>query len=167
MLKLHKEIQTDGSYVPSWTLKLQVISTDEDITPCIFVHRYIPKNPATNKIYYDFQGVAYYDELTEVKDYVEDKKHTGLVRKSCIDKKFSCRDDLDEFLNTVLQDIQRLLMQIASLKTVMCEELSITENDIISIPVDNESCSAEVQDCRVDTEETESIVLSFNGKITK
>lgn len=167
MLKIHKEILTDGSYVPSFTLRLQVMSTDGDLTPCIFVHQYVPKNPMTKKVSYDFQSVAYYDELTEVKDYVEDKKHVGLVRKSCVEKSFVCREDLDSFMTTVLHDIQRLLTQISSRKTEQCEELTITDSSIVSVPVD---CGEESdKDCNesVDTPETESIVLSFDGKITK
>lgn len=164
MIKLHKEILTDNSYVPSFTLRLQVTETEGDLTPCIFVHQYIPKNPMTNKVSYDFQSVAYYDELTEVKDYVEDKKHVGLVRKSCVEKRFSTKESLDEFLAIVLHDIQRLLTQISTTGPDTCEELTVTADSVVTKPAD--MLDEGVSDTCVDTQQTESIVLTFDGKLT-
>ena len=167
MIKIHKEIISDKSYVPSFTLKLQVVSTAEGVTPCIFVHEYIPKNPMTGSISYDFMNVAYFDELTEVKDYVTDKKHVCLIRKSCIDKKFSNMTELNEFLAIVTHDIQRLLNQINTQTVDQCEVLAITENSVASTLVDYDDTEDIIDTPNENKQEVESIVISFDGKLNK
>lgn len=165
---LHKEISTDSSYVPSFTLKLTVSETSDGVTPCIFVHEYIPKNPGTGRIYYDFTNVAYFDELSEVKDYVTDKRNVCLIRRSCIEKSFKSYDDLTEFLNTVVRDVQRLIQQLStSYTTDDCETITITRDSKVT-----ESCGhtdADSSDIEYDSDSTttEAIVLSFDGKLTK
>lgn len=167
---LHKEVSTDGTYVPSFTLKLSVSETSEGLTPCIFVHEYIPKNPGTGKVSYDFCNVAYYDELTEVKDYVEDKKHSCLVRRSCIIKSFRTYDELTEFLTTVQHDVQRLIQQLSTLYVSgECELINVTSDAIVTVDCpDNEDVSdlpGESDDS--DVARSDAIVLSFDGKLKK
>ena len=159
---LHKEIQTDSTYIPSFTLRLTVTSTSGGITPCIFVHEYIPKNPNTGKVSYDFLNVAYYDELTEVRDYVEDKKRSGKVRRSCIIKSFSNQDSLDEFLSIVTHDVQRLLQQLNSIYTTdSCETITITPTSAISSDCDTDYKN----DNGSDSTAAEAIVLTFSGEL--
>ena len=159
---VHKEVLTDTSYVPGFTLKLTVSETSVGVTPCIFVHEYIPKNPYTGKISYEFSNVAYYDELTEVKDYVTDKRNSCLLRRSCIEKRFQSYEQLQQFLSTVTKDIQRLIQQLSSVYSLEdCESITITKDTTSVAP-----CSSASDDDAVATGNAEAIVLSFDGKTT-
>lgn len=170
-ITLHKEVSTDMSHAPSFTLQLAV--TDAvGITPCIFVHDYIPRSPITGEISYDFTNVAYLDELTEIADFVEDKNHKISVRKSRIDKSFSSFDALTEFLDIVYKDIRRLLTQVKTVTILTpCEDVEITAESMSVTPVacDSGSDDSVVEDgdsqSGGETAGTESIVLSYNGKL--
>ena len=165
-ITLHQEILSDSSYVPSVTLKLSVSTVSGGISPCIFVHEYIPKNPNTVKAAYDFTNVAYYDELSTVKDYVSTRHATCLVRLSSICKSFPNRAELDSFLNTVLSDIQRLLTQLETQNTAGCNTLEVTSNSIVDSPcADIEADLPPADNAVVETSGGKSIVISFDGTV--
>jgi hypothetical protein len=160
-ISIHSTITTDGTYVPSYRLKLTVDRTFDGLTPCIFVHEYCPKNPNTGSHSFSFTNVAYYDELTEVKDYVVDKRSAGLVRKSCLEKSFSSMDSLHEFRNTVYEDVMRLIRQWETQQVVGCEQTTITADSSSTIPCDD---SVEGDS---DSNSDDVVVLSFDGSVTK
>ena len=163
-IKIHKTVETDGTYVPSFTLKMSVTSA-VGVTPCIFVHEYTPKSPY-NESKLDFMNVAYYDELTEVPDYLQYRNRSCLIRKSELEKRFSDREALQSFLSTVSHDIQRLIQQAeTTTATGECEDLTFTADNV----------SAEIAQC-LDREQdqivedntpqtaSDTIILSFDGK---
>lgn len=159
-ITIHSTIYTDGTYVPSYRLKLTVDKTFDGLTPCIFVHEYYPKNPNTGHSSFEFSNVAYYDELTEVKDYVVDKKSLGLVRKSCLEKSFQSMDSLHEFRNTVYADAMRLIKQWETQQEVACEVAQLTADSSNIIP-----CT-DLSDTASDGNQTDVVVLSFDGSVT-
>lgn len=160
-IKIHKTVETDGTYVPSFTLKLSVLSA-EGVTPCIFVHEYIPKNPYSDARY-EFTNVAYFDELTEVPDYLQHRNRTCLIRKSDIEKRFTDKASLDRFLSTVSHDIQRLIQQAeTTTATGECEDITFTATAVVSEPAE---CLDRVVDPEVeDQPPADAVILSFDGK---
>lgn len=160
MIKVHKTVFTDGSYVPSFTLQLQVIEVPENIPAAIFVHRFTPKSQVMSKDDCEFWNVAYYDELTSIPDYIRDRKKTCFVRKSSVDKSFANMDDLNEFLATVTHDIQRLIQQADSQKLENCEVITVTDSAISEVGV---SCTDTSNSSDSGSESIDSVVLSFEG----
>ena len=163
-IKIHKTVETDGTYVPSFTLKMSVM-TAVGVTPCIFVHEYTPKSSYTDARF-EFTNVAYYDELTEVPDYLKHRNKACLVRKSEIEKRFADKCALDEFLATVSHDIQRLIQQAESTTaTGECEDLTFSSNGVISEAV---VCEDRKKDEKSEEEpsqqSSDTIILSFDGK---
>ena len=163
-IKIHKTVETDGTYVPSFTLKLSVM-TAVGVTPCIFVHEYTPKSQYSDAVF-EFTNVAYYDELVEVPDYLKYRNKHCLVRKSEIEKRFVDKRSLDDFLSTVSHDIQRLIQQ-AETTTVTgeCEDLTFTANSVVSEPVVCEDKKIEEKsDEELSQPASDTIILSFDGK---
>ena len=160
MIKVHKTVFTDGSYVPSFSLQLQVIETSEDIPAAIFVHRYTPKSAVMAKDDCEFWNVAYFDELSSVPDYIRDRKKMCFVRKSRVDKSFPTMSDLNAFLDTVTHDIQRLIQQAESQKLANCELITVTDETVIETPV---SCTDTSDSDDSSSSSTSSVILSFDG----
>lgn len=160
MIKVHKTVFTDGSYVPSFTLQLQVIETSGDIPNAIFVHRYTPKSSVMAKDDCEFWNVAYFDELSSVPDYIRDRKKVCFVRKSRVDKSFPNMDDLNSFLETVTHDTQRLIQQCESQKLANCELITVTDETITETPV---SCVDESSSSASESSQQDSVVLNFDG----
>jgi hypothetical protein len=163
-IKIHKTVETDGTYVPSFTLKLSVITAD-GVSPCIFVHEYTPSSKYTEGGM-KFTNVAYYDELSSVNDYVKLKRKQCLVRKSELTKSFATMDMLNEFLATVSNDIQRLLQQIETTSyTGECEDLTFTSDGVFSATAE---CLNREPVADIESEDpqpaADTIILSFDGK---
>lgn len=163
-ITIHKTVETDSTYVPSLTLKMSV-TTAEGVTPCIFVHEYQPKNP-TSAAKFEFMNVAYYDELTEVPDYLEFRNKSCLIRKSELEKRFSDREAMYEFIKIVGHDIQRLLQQVeTTTATGECEDMTFTADTVkteIVRCLDREETQAPEDSAPQPAADT--IILSFDGK---
>lgn len=163
-ITIHKTVETDGTYVPSFTLKMSV-TTATGITPCIFVHEFTPKSPY-NEAKLEFMNVAYYDELTEVSDYLPYRNKSCLVRKSEIEKRLPGKEELDQFLATVSHDIQRLIQQVeTTTATGECEDLTFTSDAVNVVPA---QCLDREQEVTTGDNqpqpEPDTVILSFDGK---
>lgn len=169
-LKLHRNIKSDTASGLSYILDLSVSEVVGNITPCIFVHEYVPYNPATGASSLNFTNVAYLDELTEVKDYVQTKNKMCLVRKSCLTKRFDSIQSLNDFCDIVFKDVRRLLQQHATLTDLDCADISITEHEIISTPTElcGNTENAEqgyTEDTDELSEQQEVVSISFDGRV--
>ena len=128
-ISVHVETFTDQSYVPSFTVKMRVTEA-EGLTPCIFVHKYVPKCGATAASY-EFMNVAYYDELNSVPDYLGSRKEVTLLRMSEVTKGLPNSAEMEDFIATVQHDIQRLLVQVnTTAVTGACRDVEITAETI-------------------------------------
>ena len=161
-ITLHVETLTDSSYVPSFTARISVKSA-EGITPCIFVHQYVPKLPCADATY-EFMNVAYYDELNSVPDYLKSQREPGLVRKSSVEKGLPSQEELEDFIATVEHDVKRLIAQVnTTTVSGLCRDVEITAETI------TQTVS---EDCENSTEELDTggsdlapgvVTLTFAG----
>lgn len=160
---VHIETFTDDSYVPSFTVKLSVKSAD-GVTPCIFVHQYVPKLPSGVSSY-DFLSVAYYDELNSVPDYIKHKKEPCLVRLSEVTKGLPTQEEMEDFIATVEHDIQRLLTQVNTTKVSgQCVDAEITAGTISRVVTDDCENTVSTSTVNVESEQAPGVVkLTFNG----
>ena len=161
-INIKVETYTDSSYVPSFTVRISVVSTD-GITPCIFVHEYVPKLPC-NEEEYSFVNVAYYDELTSVPDYIKDRRTPGLVRKSVVEMGFPTKERLEDFIATVQHDIQRLLTQLnTTTATGQCLDVEITAGTV-SQTISDDCGSGDINPINTDVQTAPGVVtLTFDG----
>lgn len=160
-LKLHIETLTDSSYVPSFTVRISVAESS-GITPCIFVHQYVPKLPCSDATY-SFVNVAYYDELSSVPDYLQDRKTAGLVRLSTVEKGLPNKDEVADFITTVEHDVQRLLAQVnTTTVSGQCLDVDISAGTITSTV--SEGCGSVVEDTGADSVAPGVVTLSFSGR---
>ena len=171
-ISLSKKIKEDTTHRKSIEVVLSVIAA-ENITKNIFVSIFHPQSSYYGDSFYEFSNVAYYDELTNIKDYVEDTRIQCEVRRPCAQATFSNYSDLNKWLSVVYSDIQRLITQIKTINSVSSTLVDITDESIIesSDIVSEPSIEDIVKSANVDNmvymaeeENTNVVTLSFDGK---
>lgn len=168
---LNKNVKVEDTHIGSLELTLTVIEAI-NITKNIFVSIFHPYSNYYGDSFYEFSNVAYYDELSNIKDTVEDSRHLCEVRRPCATASFSCVSDMQNWLNTVYADIQRLITQINTLEVTNTSEISITEDvieeNIVTATVikttKNTVDNTYTTDTSTKENETEIVTLSFDGK---
>ena len=134
-IKLHKTIYKDDTYVPTYTVSVEVTEAI-GVTPNIFVERWVPASKYTGEASFIFNNVAYFDELTNVPDFVANSKLSSFVRRSCATYSAPNEDKLNEWITIVTADIRRLLESIKTNGTDMqCYDVDITADNVIETAV--------------------------------
>lgn len=147
---------------PSAPYKLHIeVASAENITPNIFVVRYTPGSKYTGPEEHTFWNVAYFDELTSIQDTPSNRKKSCYIRRSCLDYSCVTEEDLQDFITTVVSDVQRLLKSVNDPGDIVsCSTFTITDETAVEQPCVGNSVPTP------DTTENSSgttITLSFTG----
>ena len=165
---LNKTVEVNDTYVKAIRLTLSVAEA-ENVTKNIFVTIFHPQSSYYGDAYYEFSNVAYYDELTSVKDVVVDQNRSCAVRVPCVTLNFSSASEMNDWLSVVYSDIQRLIDQIKSFNISTYTEVSITDNSITEKELDipkqevSEQYPEQYTQRASSSTNTDVVALSFDG----